>query len=892
MLSLQLFVEGVEVDLFDDESVTLTQSIQDVKDIEKVFTDFSRTFNVPASKNNNKLFKHFYNPYIIGFDARYKKDAELYLNYKLFKKGKIKLEGVTKKENRAHTYRLTFYGSSINLKDVLGEDKLDNLTFLQEHFLFDYNNTNVKNYMSSGLDVTVGDTTYEDAILFPLITHTKRLIYDSNHTADNVNTETSNNIAYINDNNYGLELQQLKPAIRVYPIIKAIENQYPQITFSEDFFSTTNEDFYGLYLWLHNKTGGLFDDDGIEAFGGNFDVNMNERAVKVTFTASSFEAKTVGQDRKLNIKINPPTSDPFSFILYKDGILYKRYDNLTPNIENNTRWGLKTQDGSLLNLGRDTGVFTYSIKSSTAGTYEIEGELKVTVLDLGIIGQNNEFAKWTSEANVGIDEQINITKQLPDIKVLDFITGLFKMFNLTAFQNDNGVIEVKTLDNYYASSTKTWDVTRYIDNTSQTVDSVLPYKQIDFSFEGTDNFFAKNHEELFKIKWGELKHNVSQKFDGQRYSIELPFEHFKFERLYDVNGDAITPVQWGWSADIKQDPNLGKPLLFYPIQKTVSIGIRDFEENVSEKTTVYIPSNSLETSDSFNINFNAENNEYAGVPFSNTLFDKYYKNYITEIFDSQRRLTTTKAFLPMSMLMQFTLADRIKIFDILYRINKITTNFETVQSTLELVNIKETAGETITIDPIVPDRFIPENTCITVDTTSYEADITTITVDSACYYDGITITSTQDAVPPSVFEPNQPDQIKIDQTVEVIAPILQDATQPTSTTTSVYLAHTVAKLGRVSTTKQIDEYGFFYATDSAELTSTDVDTLKANSNVTNIKFTTDQFNQHLLPETVTFRVTGLTSGQSIYWKFYGRTNTDPQYNLADSITETKTSTTL
>jgi len=37
MLNIQLFIEGQEVDLFQDESITLTQTIQDVKDIEKVF---------------------------------------------------------------------------------------------------------------------------------------------------------------------------------------------------------------------------------------------------------------------------------------------------------------------------------------------------------------------------------------------------------------------------------------------------------------------------------------------------------------------------------------------------------------------------------------------------------------------------------------------------------------------------------------------------------------------------------------------------------------------------------------------------------------------------------------------------------------------------------------
>ena len=52
--------------------------------------------------------------------------------------GKIKLEGVQLKNNEPHTYKLTFYGNIVNLKDTLGEDKLSNLT--QLHYLdFQYN---------------------------------------------------------------------------------------------------------------------------------------------------------------------------------------------------------------------------------------------------------------------------------------------------------------------------------------------------------------------------------------------------------------------------------------------------------------------------------------------------------------------------------------------------------------------------------------------------------------------------------------------------------------------------------------------------------------------------------------------------------------------------------
>ena len=178
MLQLQLYIEGKEVELFRDESISLTQSIQDIRDISKIFTDFTRTFNVPASKINNKLFKHFYNFNIIGFDARKKRNATLLLNYKPFKEGKIKLEGVKLKNNEPETYEITFYGNTVTLKDVLGEDKLSNLVNL-EYFNFDYNDTNIKTYMANGKDVNFFNETISDAIIFPLITVDDRIIYDT-----------------------------------------------------------------------------------------------------------------------------------------------------------------------------------------------------------------------------------------------------------------------------------------------------------------------------------------------------------------------------------------------------------------------------------------------------------------------------------------------------------------------------------------------------------------------------------------------------------------------------------------------------------------------------------------------------------------------------------------
>ena len=55
MQKLQLYIQDTRVDLFKDESVSITQSIQNVKDIAKIFTEFSKTFTLPASKQTIKF---------------------------------------------------------------------------------------------------------------------------------------------------------------------------------------------------------------------------------------------------------------------------------------------------------------------------------------------------------------------------------------------------------------------------------------------------------------------------------------------------------------------------------------------------------------------------------------------------------------------------------------------------------------------------------------------------------------------------------------------------------------------------------------------------------------------------------------------------------------------
>jgi len=886
MLQIQLYVEndnGVleEVELYKDESITLTQSIQDIMDIEKVFTDYSKTFNVPASKTNNKFFKHFYNYHIDGFDARRKKNAELHLNYKPFKKGKIKLEGSQLKNNEPHTYKLTFFGNTTTLKDLIAEDQLGNLTLL-DTFNFTYNDTNIEAYMADGIDGYIGGTDeIENAIIIPLITHTDRLIYDSSDTSAG-----TNNLYYniLDTNVHGVNFAQLKPAIRLYAIIKAIEKKY-EIEFSNDFFNTSNLAFYNLYMWLHTKEGSLFEDQEaqytIKGFTNVRGDVQNITGVHNSYFSNSFDESK--EERKIRVKITPSSSDEYSLIIKQNGEEFKKFSGLSGTTTNGS-----TSDVPEIQI--PNGEYTFFIEATNAATFDVD----ITIIQTGggLLGLRGEKQiTFTGTAGVLTDQNINISSNLPKMKTLDFLTGIFKMFNLTSYVDDNGKIVVKTLDSFYASSTNTWDITKHLDKEESIVDSVIPYSQVNLGYKGGDTFLAKNHENLANKKWGTLEYQASKsptdlKFEGEAYNIELPFEHMKFEHLIDAaDGTTESRIQWGWSVDSKQESTIGEPIIFYvgkPIATVAAVKIDGSRTNIASP---WVPSNSLQLTNLFgddqsqSLNFHTEFDEYTRNPNDNTLFETYYKEYIKDLFDKQKRLTFVSAYLPMSITEQLSLADKIIVFNNLYRINKITTNFETNKSDLELSNILE--EKTFTVNPYEINIDLSTD-LITADTTAFTADIGNLLAD------GFLI----------LGQPTVPDEIESNTvtppTTEpcvVTAPTI-DYENGVPGCDNIKFYATILTKGTLCGTSQIDEYGFLLSTTSSYLTaSDDIDTLKADSNIQVVPVIRQTGSPSLTVGEKLTTKTGLVDPATYYARFYVRTNTNDTYDFADVISNVFSETT-
>jgi len=332
MVSVSLYIDGTKVDLFQDENISLTQSIQNVRDISKVFANFTQTFTIPASKVNNKVFKHYYNFSIDnGFDARKKVDASIELNYLPFQKGKVQLIGVNLKNNEVFAYRIVFFGEIVDLKDILGEDKLTALEWLN-NFSRTYTAANVlADLQTDGVNITVGGTTYNDALIMPLISNTSQLFYDSGVTpvdyfnADGTINPLGANL-YVDSpaQNNGVYFEELKYAIRIYLIILAIEESYPIEFDATSFFKdTTNAQYYDLYMWLHREKGFAFKQTQVTAGYFNFpsDTSSMTRIFSTPSTLVVFNL-VGGENILYSLNVTTAPSAEFKVSIFRNGLLY------------------------------------------------------------------------------------------------------------------------------------------------------------------------------------------------------------------------------------------------------------------------------------------------------------------------------------------------------------------------------------------------------------------------------------------------------------------------------------------------------------------------------------------------------------------------------------------
>jgi len=682
---IQLYIQGERMDLFSDETINVTSSIQNSRDIGKIFTDFSQSFTIPASKNNNKVLKHYYNTTIAegnSIDARKKLDGLIEINHATFKNGKIRVDGVKMKDNLPEVYKITFFGSTVTLPELFGEDKLSDVSTLSEYDHL-YDAAQVKVGFQSSLE--------SGNIVYPLISHTKRLYYDSTGTT----TEDGNLYYDAAKSDRGLDYRDLKPALKVKSIIDAIGTEYG-LTFQSDFFDSAM--FNELFMWLHRSKGqitaaaGTTQVSNVEGFlfdsGNDFVefIDNNSRMILQTYDFG-YESK----DYQATLSIVPIGSGEYTVKVYNRSYLLDTVSGQTGSFSKQYNF-----DGN--------GIYDIHVTIETSGgitDYDAQWSVEEFIVnnDPYQSGFLSQAGVYRSE-DQSIVSQVIITDNIPNMKVMDFMSNLFKLFNLTAYVLPDGKIYVEKLDEFYADGI-TYDITKYVDRNNNDIDRAIPYRKISLDFPEPKTFFAQKTNEINGgTGYGNLTYDGGEKFDGGDYTVKVDFEKVVYERITNVANDSLTDIGWGWFVDYKgssiEDIDkvssiVEKPLLFFNVSEDTTATPISWKSGTHSQITTFNRPSNINADQSQSLNFGAEIDEYnrsgsSAIVNNNSLFNNFYKTYIEQVFDRRARIYKYTAKLPSKILLKYNLNDTFTVFDQDYIINNINVNLITGDTKLELIN--------------------------------------------------------------------------------------------------------------------------------------------------------------------------------------------------------------
>jgi hypothetical protein len=680
MQVLELYIDNIRVDMFKDESVTVTDTLKDVQDVSKVFAPFTKQFNLPASQTNNKIFKHYYNFNIDnGFDARFRVDAIIKLNGSDFRIGQIRLDGIGMKDNKAHTYKVVFFGKPSNLIDIFGDEELSALNPLSTYD-FTYSSgalNNMRTAFTTGLqsDQTAATNTSNRNIVLPLILLKEYYTYDTGGGANELKNV-----------NYPDLQKELKPAIKVKRIIEAIETQY-----GIDFNMTDEgsiKTFFGsdmfdeLYLWLHRENTPI---SAPETDPPTFGVDITTRAKKLTFADFTYNSgsgdvltanKLVvdkGDNYSIRLTLDPNTTNNTGEIIVKDKttneLLFYRED-------------VPFNSGSNINI---------TLMNLTSGnleqrTYDLEFRINCQVavsfgaLTTGMrITKNSATVHDYSNAAFSLSDLLFIQDYLPQMKVIDFLTGLFKMFNLVAYnKRGSSQIYVQTFDDFMALGV-TRDITKYIDITQSSINRPIPYNRVNFKYSDPVTQTSLRFVSQFSQVFGDLRYSAPEKYDGKEFSLDVPFERSVLINLQDNTGSQTNNVI-GWWAGADGNTVVGAPYIFF----NRVVDSSSYTVTSSNLTSYNAPSN-VSSDENHTLNFGAEYDEFNGDVNTNSLFSRFYQQYIEQSFNLKGRIVQVSAELPMSFILNYSVNDVILIAGQEYYINKISTNLTTGKSQLELI---------------------------------------------------------------------------------------------------------------------------------------------------------------------------------------------------------------
>jgi hypothetical protein len=655
MRQVQVYIEGLKIELFEDEQINVTSSVQNINDISKVFTDFSQSFTVPASTVNNQIFKHFYQSDIGDsqtpstlFDHNIRRNALLEIDLTTFRRGKIQIEKANVKNGMPENYQLTFYGEIRTLKDLFGEDKLNQLDFNALEFA--YTGTQIYNRIT---DIA---TDYD--VRYPLIASNR--VWTYHHGSED-----------ITQNAHAIQYDELFPAVKINKIFGEIENKYG-VTFTGTFLTDprfTKCFLYGKntneYTFLTESTDVIID----QVIATVIEDNTLPNPADLTYTNIYQDEINVlfAQDVQFSVisfeVLNQSAVGTWYIDVFQDGNYYQSIEGNTTGVFGNVSF----QNVS----GLDT-TLTFKMKATAPMNIDMLINYQIT----GVNGLSN-YAQISTVQTV-LAGNVSVNSTLPDMKVSDFFSGVLKEFNCTCVATSENTFEILPLEDWYSQGAIV-DITEYTDIDSIDIERIKLYKKIAFKYQQSESFVNRNFFKISNSEYGNMEYQFA--YDGDEYVIEVPFENLLFTRSVGASSNyAIL----GYCLNESFNAYTPKPMLLYLYGESNDLSshpIRFYDGTTHQDIDSFAQfgQDLSYQNEKYSLNFGAENSVIHEETIQQGLYAEYYFPYLVNLFNLKNRLVNVKTNLPISLLTNLQLNDRLIIRDKRYIINEMKSNLTTGQ---------------------------------------------------------------------------------------------------------------------------------------------------------------------------------------------------------------------
>jgi hypothetical protein len=664
-MRFSLVIEGRPVDLFNDETIQLTRAIKDFLTT-AARTDFTQQFNIPSTAVNDPIFQNYFdeNSVLSGWNAFLKLDAIIYIHSIPIFNGCIELTGVEFKNGLPRQYNLIFYGQGKTAIADFGEKTLPMVDWSA------YNHT--VNY-TTVIDSWFGNL-LSGKVLYPVADWHIGLTYCKVPVVDN------------NLYSGGLAINDLRPALLLKEMVTAC---FADIGYTLSGSLLDKDNFNDLFVIPMSGAGPVQNTGNVDA--------------KIDVGITSYTTPSVTG----NVRIIFPTvtSDPLSLYDNTTGVYTAPYNGqytlqlsgsvsaLTGAtfIKVSTNGNLK-QFGSVGSTGAFSGTIIVDLNrgDSLSILQQTKGVTIFSSFDFEII-----------EVPFGIDgSTLDFEVVMPSMKVSDFINGFLRTYNAVLIPVSNTEFELHNIDDYYAlGDTKEW--TDYIDMTDIKHEKVPIPRKISMAHKEAEDLANVQYTAINNQAYGSVSASPEVDFANEELNIESPFSVFvpSVIREKDINNQVIRDTELQIPVVLDSDFKAVKGdlyLAYFVERKTIVAdtfqleGIDQFSYPLMSTYQDY-PTTTATKSVAFGVEATI-----SGDAATATLYDEFFKTYLSRIFSTKSRIVHFDAILPVNEWLQLEMNDTIAVSGNYYKIQNIEYDILNEKAHLVLISYPDVEVQSYT----------------------------------------------------------------------------------------------------------------------------------------------------------------------------------------------------